>query len=369
MEKKEISEIKKTLNLKKGCRIDTIATIYVDDQKNVVSTTTSHLASIGEEEAFKYLDFMKKALSGKLGKNLFNISFPAEEENEGGKQSRFMRLVNSVLQDEDTLKSFAAPIIENFVYPGKYLIVVGEGVYDVPAKASDGAVLEDSQDVYTYVIGAVCPVILAKDGLCFTGKSFMSRNDTWMVDKPDFGFLFPAFNGRTADVHSALYYAKKDLHEDLVANLFGTEIGKTADMEKDAFSIIVQDTFGRNCSYDKVKEITDTLTQKMMVAEANDEPAEISKNELRKMLENAGATDEGLKQFERSFDENAGKTLNIGSLVDKTTKIKSNYVDVSISTENTDYLESKVIDGREYLLVPVADDIMMNGIPIAASKE
>lgn len=369
MEKKEISEIKKTLNFKKGCRIDTIATVYVDDNKNIVSTTTSHLASIGEEEAFKYLDFMKKALSGKLGKNLFNISFPAEEENEGGKQSKFMGLVDSALRDKDTLKSFVAPIIENFAYPGKYLIVLGEGVYDVPAKASDGATLEDSQDVYTYVIGAVCPVILAKDGLCFTGKSFTSRNDTWMVDKPDFGFLFPAFNERTADVHSALYYAKKDLHEDLVANLFGTEIGKTADMEKNAFSIIVQDTFGRDCSYDKVKEITNIMLQRKIDAEFNDDSPEISKRELQKVLESVGATEDGIKQFNRSFDENAGVSLKASSLIEKTTKIKSDYVDVSISSDKMDYLESKIIDGREYLLVPVADDIMVNGIPIAASKE
>ena len=46
-----------------------------------------------------------------------------------------------------------------------------------------------------------------------------------------------------------------------------------------------------------------------------------------------------MKQFDRSFDENAGASMKLGSLVDKKTKIKSNYIDLSIDTENTDYIE------------------------------
>ena len=49
--------------------------------------------------------------------------------------------------------------------------------------------------------------------------------------------------------------------------------------------------------------------------------------------------------------------MKLGSLVDKKTKIKSNYIDLSIDTENTDYIESRMIDGHEYLLIPVADNI------------
>ena len=106
------------------------------------------------------------------------------------------------------------------------------------------------------------------------------------------------------------------------------------------------------------------MLQRKIDAEFNDDSPEISKRELQKVLESVGATEDGIKQFNRSFDENAGVSLKASSLIEKTTKIKSDYVDVSISSDNMDYIESKVIDGREYLLIPVADDITVNGIPI-----
>ena len=47
----------------------------------------------------------------------------------------------------------------------------------------------------------------------------------WIVDKPDKGFLFPAFNDRSTDLHSVLYYTKKseDLQPEMIDQLLGSE--------------------------------------------------------------------------------------------------------------------------------------------------
>ena len=358
MEKSEISEIKKTLALKKKCSIESVMTVLVDENKNIVNTVSNPLYSLSEEDAFKYLDLMKKAMSGKIDKNLFTLSFPVKEDD--AKEKIFE---NAYKHNKDACSQLVDSIIKNYPYPGKYLIVFGFGVYDVPKKTTDNAALDDSEEVYSFMLSAVCPLTLAKDGLTLTKENeFSSRVDTWIVDKPDFGFLYPAFTNR-----STLYYAKKELHEEMVVNLFGVDIGKTSDTEKDAFSTIVKDTLGRDCSYEKVTEITNMMLQRKIDAEFNDDSPEISKRELQKVLESVGATEDGIKQFNRSFDENAGVSLKASSLIEKTTKIKSDYVDVSISSDNMDYIESKVIDGREYLLIPVADDITVNGIPILSS--
>ena len=367
MEKVEIAEIKKTLDLKKHCAVEKIKTFYIDEEKNVVSTSEKFLYSIEEEKAFKYLDMLKKALSGKIGKNIFNIEFRTSEEDE--KRETFEKAYYG--KDAESAEKIVDTIISNYQYPGKYLIIIGFGTYDVPKKTKDNLSIDDSEEIYSYMLTSVCPVVLAKDGLCFDKKEndFESRTDTWMVDKPDFGFLYPSFNGRSTDLNAVLYYAKKDLHEDMIAELFGAALGNTSEKEKKAFSAIVQDTLGRDCSYEKIKEIEDTLSKKMMDANANGIPSEISKKELRTVLECVGATEDGLKQFDRSFDENAGASMKLGSLVDKKTKIKSNYIDLSIDTENTDYIESRVIDGHEYLLIPVADNITVNGISILTKRE
>lgn len=363
MEKSEISEIKKTLALKKKCSIESVMTAFVDEDKNVVNTTSNSLHSLSEEDAFKYIDLMKKAMSGKIGKNLFTLSFPVKEDD--AKEKVFE---NAYKHNENACSQLIDSIIKNYPYPGKYLIIFGFGIYDVPKKTTDNAALDDSEEVYSFMLGAICPLVLAKDGLTLIkGNEFSSRENTWIVDKPDFGFLYPAFTGRSTDLNSALYYTKRELHEEMVVNLFGVDIGKTSDMEKDAFSTIVKDTLGRDCSYEKVTEITNMMIQRKIDAESNGDSSEISKSELQKVLEHVGATEDGLKQFSRSFDEHAGSSLKVSSLVDKTTKIKSDYVDVSINTDNTCYLESKVINGREYLLIPVADDISVNGIPILSN--
>lgn len=367
MEKVEIAEIKKTLDLKKHCAVEKIKTFYIDEEKNVVSTSEKFLYSIEEEKAFKYLDMLKKALSGKIGKNIFNIEFRTSEEDE--KRETFEKAYYG--KDAESAEKIVDTIISNYQYPGKYLIIIGFGTYDVPKKTKDNLSIDDSEEVYSYMLTSVCPVVLAKDGLCFDKKEndFESRTDTWMVDKPDFGFLYPSFNGRSTDLNAALYYAKKDLHEDMIAELFGAALGNTSEKEKKAFSAIVQDTLGRDCSYEKVKEITNMMLQRKIDAEFNDDSPEISKRELQKVLESVGATEDGIKQFNRSFDENAGISLKASSLIEKTTKIKSDYVDVSISSDKMDYLESKVIDGHEYLLIPVADNITVNGISILTKRE
>ena len=35
-----------------------------------------------------------------------------------------------------------------------------------------------------------------------------NRIQDWIVEAPDTGFLFPAFNERNSDIHELLYYAK-----------------------------------------------------------------------------------------------------------------------------------------------------------------
>ena len=45
----------------------------------------------------------------------------------------------------------------------------------------------------------------------------------WVVGKPELGFLFPAFNDRSTDLHGALYYSKNvnDLHDSFMEQLLG----------------------------------------------------------------------------------------------------------------------------------------------------
>ena len=65
-----------------------------------------------------------------------------------------------------------------------------EGIFDVPKKGADKAQQWESEEVYTYLIGAVCPMKGQKVAL------------------PDCGFLWPAFKNRCTDLEHVNVYQK-----------------------------------------------------------------------------------------------------------------------------------------------------------------
>lgn len=44
--------------------------------------------------------------------------------------------------------------------------------------------------------------------------------------------------------------------------------------------------------------------------------------------------------------------------------VKSLTMKLNVKSESTDLVETRVIDGHEYLLIPIADDLEVNGIRI-----
>ena len=99
-------------------------------------------------------------------------------------------------------------------------------MYDVPGKSSDDLEMYDASDVvYEYLLCSICPVSLSKAGLCYNAEDnrIEDRIRDWIVDMPDKGFLFPAFNDRNTDLHGVLYYTKKssNLQEELIDQVLG----------------------------------------------------------------------------------------------------------------------------------------------------
>ena len=61
---------------------------YVNEKKERVAELKDSFYSLADEELFKYCEIFKKAVSGRIGKTLFNMDFPLSEEKEGIRSSR-----------------------------------------------------------------------------------------------------------------------------------------------------------------------------------------------------------------------------------------------------------------------------------------
>ena len=49
-------------------------------------------------------------------------------------------------------------------------------------------------------------------------------------------------------------------------------------------------------------------------------------------------------------------------------EVKTPSVVIKINSDRTDLVETRVIDGRSYLLIPIEGDIAVNGQPVFAAK-
>ena len=375
MNKKEVLEIRKQFT-PANCAITRIAGCYVDHEKNKKMESKSAFLSLPEEEAFKYFDIFKKTLSGTMGKNMLNMEFPIDQEMPGGTQEFLMKLKASKLEDDMLLEEFYDKVIATYEYAENYYIILIHAMYDVPGRSSDNMEMFDASDeVYEYLVCSICPVSLSKAGLSYNAESncIQDRIRDWVVDMPDKGFLFPAFNDRSTDIHGVLYYTKKseDLQPELIEQLLGARMPMSANTQKETFQMLIEDTLGEDGDYETIRNIHDTLNDMIEEHKEEPEPLQLDKTDVRKVFEKSGVSSEKMECFDQNYEETAGeKTSLLATNITETKKFQIETPDIviKVNPERADLIETRVIDGRQCLVIAVDDHIEVNGVNVRTMK-
>lgn len=375
MNKKEVLEIRKQFT-PANCAITRIAGCYVDHEKNKKMESKSAFLSLPEEEAFKYFDIFKKTLSGTMGKNMLNMEFPIDQEMPGGTQEFLMKLKASKLEDDMLLEEFYDKVIATYEYAENYYIILIHAMYDVPGRSSDNLEMFDASDeVYEYLVCSICPVSLSKAGLSYNAESncIQDRIRDWVVDMPDKGFLFPAFNDRSTDIHGVLYYTKKseDLQPKLIEQLLGARMPMSANTQKETFQMLIEDTLGEDGDYETIRNIHDTLNDMIEEHKEEPEPLQLDKTDVRKVFEKSGVSSEKMECFDQNYEETAGeKTSLLATNITETKKFQIETPDIviKVNPERADLIETRVIDGRQCLVIAVDDHIEVNGVNVRTLK-
>jgi len=375
MNKKEVLEIRKQFT-PANCAITRIAGCYVDHEKNKKMESKSAFLSLPEEEAFKYFDIFKKTLSGTMGKNMLNMEFPIDQEMPGGTQEFLMKLKASKLEDDMLLEEFYDKVIATYEYAENYYIILIHAMYDVPGRSSDNLEMFDASDeVYEYLVCSICPVSLSKAGLSYNAESncIQDRIRDWVVDMPDKGFLFPAFNDRSTDIHGVLYYTKKseDLQPELIEQLLGARMPMSANTQKETFQMLIEDTLGEDGDYETIRNIHDTLNDMIEEHKEEPEPLQLDKTDVRKVFEKSGVSSEKMECFDQNYEETAGeKTSLLATNITETKKFQIETPDIviKVNPERADLIETRVIDGRQCLVIAVDDHIEVNGVNVRTLK-
>lgn len=327
MTKKDINELKKRFT-KNGCSFTKMAGCYVDSEKNKIVNIHETFLNLDEEEMFKYLDIAKKTLSGTVHNNLLSLDFPREEEESGGRQQFLMGLRESKLKNQDMIDVFLDRIIETYDYAGNYLILVFHDVYDVMTKTSDNQEVDESEEVYEYLLCAICPVTLSKAALGYRADEHRigSRIRDWVVGAPETGFVFPAFNERSTDIHSVIFYTRntKEPHKELMEEFLGCPAKRTATIQKTVFENMVQQVVDEypEASEATLMDIQSDLHElvEQQEAEGKNEELVLDTNLLQNVMMDNGVPEPVVQGIERAYEEEFSKEPPVvESLVDKKT--------------------------------------------------
>lgn len=373
MNEREVSELRRRFRADKT-NITKICGCYVSDKGEILSQFTTSISLMLDDEKEKVLAVLKKALSGGLGKNLVDISFPTRQVLEGEEHRLLQALRTSQLEDQEAAERFYQKVIPTLSMETNYLILLAYDAYDVPFRGRDGGRFDEGADqVFSYIVCAICPVKLSKSGLSFhvQEQEFHNSKTDWIVAAPELGFLFPAFDDRSTNLYGALSYTRNisDNHPQFIETVFGAEAPMAAGLQKESFQSILGSTLEEESSVEVVQSVHAQLSELIQEhKESRDkEPLYLSKPELNHVLKTSGVSEEKIKAFDQSFDETFGELADLSpkNLVD-TNKFHLNTPDVKIQVapEKRDLVETRILGGVKYILIRAEEGVEVNGVSV-----
>ncbi len=398
MDKKGVAELKRRFT-KENCTFTRLCGCYVDAGKNKVVDLSETFLNLEDEEFYKYLEIAKKTLSGTIGNNLLELNFPLEEEAAGGRQQFLLGLRESKLKNPELLDRFYDMVIESYDYAGNYLILLFHDAYDVMTKTTDNNALDESEEVFEYLLCAICPVQLSKPGLGYREDEnrIGPRIRDWVVSVPDSGFLFPAFTDRSTDIHSLMFYTKdtKAPHAEFMELGLGCGARRTATEQKMTFHSIVKQAYGDDVekSGEVLMEIQQNLNDLVEEkAELEEDPVVLTPELLANVMEESGVAPEKAEKIGKTcaeeFAEEAplaenvvdSKALAANEQIQKEKElvaqvevlqqqlkekqieeeadevVKTYDVVLRVKPEKVSQIKSEVINGQKCLVIPIAED-------------
>ncbi len=378
MNQKEIGELRRRWKPNKNA-VSRIYGCYVTSGKQIAADLDESLGFLPEEEQEQYLGFLRKTLSGTLGKNLIDIVFDTKQVMDSEEHKLLTALRKSELKDGEARRAFYQKVVEGLdMEDSAYLLLLACDSYDVPRRGTDGDLQADaSEEVFTYILCGVCPVKLGKPELnYYPGDNEFHSAVSRVVAPPELGFLFPAFDDRRANIYNALFYARQPgrLHQEFIDTVFHTEPPMSAVEQREAFQNVLTESLEESCSLEVAQAVHEQLTGKITEhRESKDpEPLALSVSEIGGILRDCGVPRERLEAFQARCAEGFGRdaALDPANLIDTGRfEVKTAQASISTSPEASYLVEARVIDGRKYILIPAEDGVEVNGLHVRFTGE
>ena len=135
--------------------------------------------------------------------------------------------------------------------------------------------------------------------------------------------------------------------------------------------MLIEDTLGEDGDYQIIRNIHDTLNEMIEEHKEEPEPLQLDKTDVRKVFEQSGVSSEKMESFDQNYEETAGeKTSLLASNITETKKFQIETPDIviKVNPDRADLIETRMIDGRQCIVIAVDDHIEVNGVYVRTLK-
>ena len=197
IDREDMLELTRRMTNTRNC-FGRIAGAYMDEEGFVDGTFNTHFLKLSAADKAKNLKIAKAIPFSDTNTELKNFCFQPGDRKPGSIWQLLMALRECELKNDALLLSLYEYIGERYQPGFPYCVYFFQGNYDVPVKRSDKAEQWESEEVYRFLVCAVCPV-----------------SGDYEAGMPDWGFLFPAFSNRSTDVEGINIYSPEGRQEEL----------------------------------------------------------------------------------------------------------------------------------------------------------
>jgi hypothetical protein len=371
---RELAELRRRFRADRAA-VSHVYGCFVSPQGEILAEFDRSMAMMPTDEQEKYLELLKKGISGTLGRTLSELSFSTAQVQAGKAHGLLMKLLRERLNDADSRRQLYEKIAQNLrLADSNFLVLLASDVYDVPFRGKDDSLRGESGDrQFSYFVCSVCPVKEAKPVLRYDAaeRIFRSQGSEWVAGNPELGFLFPAFEDRAANLYAALLYnrSKSCGYDAFVESVFETKPPMAVGVQADTFREVLHEALDEECSSDVVETVRTQLRELASIHKESRDPETltVSCGEMSGILDQAGVSGPKTAAFRVKFGESFGEDAALppqNLLNPALLEYKTPDAVIRINPDRPDLVRVREIGGVRCVVITADEGLEINGIPV-----
>lgn len=206
--REDMLELTRRMTLKRNC-FSRIAGAYIDGEGYIDGTFNTNFLDLSVKEKEQNLAIAKKIPFSETNVEVKGYRFSKESKGNGSTWQLLQGMNSCGLKNDAFMEIFYDLMLQEFTIKKECAIMVFSGCYDVPVKGTDKAWQDESEEVYQFLIAAICPLV-----------------GEYEPGEPEAGFLFPAFTDRSSDNNHVIIFQANDVNdkmEESIKNILGCQ--------------------------------------------------------------------------------------------------------------------------------------------------